>query len=215
MELLTEEFCDTDIRTSEDEYLVKLVSKATLIYSEERKLNEALDTYLITFSPHPSENPDCDFPTQAAFWTNLLADFLGCCKCGLFCVEVNQMGQPHYHGWYQVDPFKELERIVYVKILQKYGTHALKITKALKVYPCSYRMQCNALHYYKKDVFDGMLDVVNNPISADTKDDTDWNLYSSYFFTLELDARGKERMRFLSEKISDRAYYRQFYTSSK
>lgn len=173
----------------------------------ESRIIEDQHVYLITWSPDPGLLPDADFETQHNYNVNFLAGFLYSCRCGLLCVESTQMGNPHYHGWYQVSQSPELElwRISYIKTMQKHGI--VKITPCRHVKPGLWSERRNGLYYYKKDLLDTMLTIKNNPIDQDSKDDTDWNV-CLFFFTKEI----KDKR--LDKKLTDRAYYLQFYRDS-
>lgn len=184
------------------------------IYYNEDEIDPDEQLYLITWSPDPEELPHADFITQHTFNVNLLADYLKSCSNGLFCVETTQLGNPHYHGWYQTsdDSKMEYQRIVLVKVLQRFGQ--LKITKCLGHYRInSYTKQANALYYYKADLFGQMEGVIYNPIDKDTHDNTDWNSYSLFFQSKK---KGyKESIVDIENKISQRDFYKQFYNDSK
>lgn len=184
--------------------------KATAVFSNELDIDDEEDLYLITWAPEPSELPNADFTTQHKYSINLLAAYLKNCKSGLFCVESTQLGNPHYHGWYQVspDPIKEEYRLIYVKTLQRFGL--LRITKSKGHYRVNnYNTRSNCLGYYKKDLLDSMLWVNPNPITADSICDIDWSK-NMLFFTKQ----GRGSMADLEEKINLKEFYFQFYKDS-
>lgn len=188
----------------------QLIDKSTAIWSAEIDIDFDESLYLITWSPDPSELPNADFTTQHLYNVNLLSGYLKQCQSGLFCVESTQMGNPHYHGWYQVspDPIKEQFRCVYIKTLNRFGL--LRITKSKGNYKInSYNKQANTLHYYKKDVYDSMLWCNPNPITEDSYSDIDWNNNLLYFVK-----EGRGTVADLEEKVSLKEFYIQFYKDS-
>lgn len=188
-----------------------MVAKSTIIELEESTITEDSDLYLLTWSPDPKELPHADFNIQHQFSVDILADYLRSCCNGLICVESTQLGNPHYHGWYQVsaNPDKEKMRIVYAKVLQRLGL--LKITKSKGCYRInSYTKHGNCLHYYKKDLLESMLFVENNPITAYSKCDIDWELNNFFFY-----AEGKKSVYNVKDKITNKEFYKQFYKDSE
>lgn len=171
----------------------------------EHMIVDTQPVYLFTWSPDPELLPDSDFITQHKYNVNFLADYLKTCLVGLVCVESTQKGNPHYHGWYQVDPITEIERISYIKTMEKFGL--VKITECISMRKGLWSERRNGLHYYKKNLLDEMLAVPYNPITPDSCDDTDWNC-CLFFFTKQL----KDKR--LDKKISDRQYYLKFYRDS-
>lgn len=184
---------------------LQLIAKGMVIEKEESRIDKGADLYLITWCPDPAELPNSDFNIQHLFNINLLADYLKTVKCGLFCVESTQLGNPHYHGWYQKEPCYELPRIAIMKTLQRFGR--VKVTKAKSVKPGLYSERSNGLHYYKKEVMDEMINVSENPITSRSK--CDYPFYSSYFFTMD-----SKKPTNMEDKLSDRQFYLQFYTDS-
>lgn len=195
-----------------DKIDIAMVAKGMVIEHTESLIDQGETLYLVTWSPDPSELPDADFETQHLFNVNLLADYLKACSCGLFCVETTQLGNPHYHGWYQLSasPEKEAFRIVLVKTLQRFGL--LKITKSKGHYRInSYTSHGNCLAYYKKDLVGSMLFVGANPITSDTKCDIDWKNNLLYFG----DSKKRSSLVELQEKISLKNFYMEFYKDSR
>lgn len=189
----------------------ELAEKSWLIHKYENRINPDKDVYLFTWNPDPAELPHADFNHQHLYNVNTLIDYLKSCDTGVICVESTQLGNPHYHGWYQVssDSSKEAMRIVYIKTLQRFGM--VKISK-VKV---SYKVDCyyakaNALYYYKKDLLDCMAHVKNNPLTQQSHyDETDWVLSS--FFTL---GESRKVEKSVIDKISTRQFCIQFYKDS-
>lgn len=195
---------ESDYKSDSEGRIDRLIQNKTwMIYSEEATIDEDLELYLFTWSPDPLELPDCDFITQHKYNVNFLSDYLKACKRGLICVEANQQGNPHYHGWYQIDSKRELERIVTMKVMKRFGL--VKITKCLHVnLKNNWSMKANGLYYYKKDCIDSMLEVPYNPITRDSYDDTNFNAYTMFFTKTIKDKN-------LQEKVSARQYYLEFY----
>lgn len=187
----------------------QLINVGYKVYSAEFDINDQKQLYLITWSPDPSKLPNCDFENQHLFNVNILSNYLKTCSAGLFCVEATQMGNPHYHGWYQVNEETELGRIALAKTLAAFGK--LKITKSLGHYRInSYSKNGNCLYYYKKDLTTSMLNVKCNPIDKDTVDDTNWNTHIFFF-----DVPGKRKsVADLEAKIVQYKFYEEFYKKS-
>lgn len=188
-----------------------LSNKLTEICFYEDGIDGDFPIYLITYSPDPSRLPDCDFNIQHRTNINLLSEYLKYCKTGLFCVESTQMGNPHYHGWYQVDDSKELYRISMIKVMQKLGN--VKITKPQ--HSDAYKINCftqksNFLYYYKKDLVDAMLNIEVNPISEESYKES-YDEVDSHFFTIDI---SKKKVKSMADVISDRKFYQQFYRDS-
>lgn len=189
----------------------QMVELSWLIYEAESKIDPNRPLYLMTYAPNPAELPDCDFGLQHSFVAPWLIDYLKGCYSGCFCVESTQLGSPHYHGWYQHadDPRLEELRIIYVKTLQRYGI--LKITRCKVAYKInSYSKKGNALHYYKKDLYNSTLYYKFNPITEDTVVDINWDsmLYNS-FFTKRLN-----KDLHIDQILSAYKFTVQFYTDS-
>lgn len=185
--------------------LSEIVRRGFLVDMYENLIDPSYAVYLITWSPDPELLPDADFITQHKYSVNFIADYLQCCKIGMMCVESTQRGNPHYHGWYQIHPRMEIERISHIKTMEKFGL--VKITECISYRPGLWSERKNGLHYYKKSLIDEMLSVPYNPIVAETHEDTDWSC-CMFFFTKQL----KDKR--LDKKISDRQYYLKFYRDS-
>jgi len=186
----------------------QIIEKTERLEEEEYEIDEDYTIYLITWCPDPSETPDADFQFQHNTNVNVISDYLKCCKCGAFCVESTQMGNPHYHGWYQVDDDWEKERIAMIKTLKRFGI--VKITPLIKYKPFSFREKCNGLYYYKKDLLGAMFAIDNNPIFAETREDIEiQKLITLSFFDKR--NKGRKSLDKVKDKLSDLAYYKKFY----
>lgn len=181
-----------------------------LVGEEEEKIDLDKHVYLITWSPDPSKLPDSDSSYQHLFNVNLLIDYLKYCSCGIFTHEFTQIGNPHYHGWYQVDQRLELGRVTMIKVLQKFGN--LKIAPVrdnTKIKINNYSNSHSPLYYYKKESFDKI--IPKNPITKDTTyDDTNWATKLFFF----VDIVGKKKVGELLDHISNKKYYTNFYKKS-
>lgn len=200
---------ENPVLSGQDYVDAKLIKKGAIIECEESKIDAFDKLYLITWVPDPKEMPDADFYLQHEVNVQILIDFLNTCKCGLFCVESTQMGNPHYHGWYQINPKYELVRIAIIKTLQRFGI--IKIKECLHYIVNYYSERMNGLHYYKKDVFDSMFAIEVNPISnrSVSSIDVDKLRYVSMF------SKNKTVYRNVEEKLSVRQYYRRFYDDTE
>lgn len=200
---------ESDSDSASDTYIItdgRIRNKSWIIYDEETNIDIDEAVYLFTWSPDPAELPDCDFITQHNYNVNFLADYLKSCKNGLICVEATQQGNPHYHGWYQVEPTRELERISRMKTMKRFGL--VKITECFHInLKNTWSKKANGLYYYKKECLDSMLEVKHNPITRDSYDDTDFNAYTMFFTKTIKDKK-------LQEKVSARQYYLAFYRDS-
>lgn len=188
-----------------------LIQKWMVCLVHENSIDPDETLYLFTWSPNPDEMPDADFNTQHRYNINLISHYLQTMEIGLACVESSQMGNPHYHGWYQLstDPLKEKLRLALVKTLQRFGN--LKITKSKGHYKIgSLVKQANCLYYYKKDMLQSMATVFCNPITAESMDDLDWNLHKSLFTP----KKGRISVADIEDKISQVEFYKQFYQDS-
>ena len=190
-----------------DGFIDEASYRMSLLYEQEMAIDVSLPVYLITWSPDPAELPDSDVHYQNAFNVNLLADFLTNCLCGAFCMELNQQGNVHYHGWYQIDDDKILKRIVCLKVMRKFGPQ-LRIKKCRSYKVFSFIERCNGLYYYKKELM-SYVNIKNAVITSFSKDDTNWgSIDMMFFFT-----KGSKTVNVI-DKVSDRKYYMQFYTQS-
>lgn len=185
-----------------------LEQKTEIIEFMESTIDIDEPIYGITWSPNPAEMPDADFYLQHNTNVELLASFLKCCETGVFCVESTQRGNPHYHGWYQVDPEKELARITMCKTLIRFGQ--LKITQLEHVKINVYTEKGNALYYYKKDLVGAMLHMEPNPITKDTFSTINFEILPIVGF-LNNDTAPCQK---IEEVISNRKFYRSFYSDT-
>lgn len=186
----------------------RLIEKSEIVEFWESNIDNSEKVYLITWSPDPSKLPDADFRLQHEFNVQMLADYLRCCKSGLFCVESTQLGNPHYHGWYQVSDESELPRITLMKVLERFGIVKLVECRTWKV-NC-YSEKANGLYYYKKDIYTAMIDIDINPIHKDSVSNVDWqSMAVQTFFTKEV-----KNPKLIENVQSDRQFYRQFYHQS-
>lgn len=205
MKTETDIYEDSDLETTADEAIVE---KALVIYNAEMSIDPESKVYLMTWSPDPKQSPDCALSLQHEFHVNALIDYLNFCKSGIFCLENSQLGEPHYHGWYQVDETNEAGRVVMIKVLQKFGK--VKIAKCLEYKINNFKKHRNGLWYYKKDVFDAQLGIKLNPVTKNTpRADID-NSDFAYFMRIE----GRKTSRVMQEKASAYKYYREFYGSN-
>jgi len=203
---------DDPIITDSDatDHLIYFSSEVIEYYESDIDPDQQL--YLFTFNPDPSELPDADFQCQHEFAMMFVVDFLRGCRTGLACVETTQLGNPHYHGWYQLsdDPSMEMRRIVAVKVMQKYAPKGIRITKATTYRVNSYTNHANCLYYYKKDIFGPMLHVDHALITKHTVCDIDWEQRAWWF-----DIPGKKTSSTeLIKKMSDKKFYEEFYRNS-
>lgn len=189
---------------SDDEVILE---KSEIIMIEESKIDLDKHTYLITWNPDPKQSPDANFQIQHRYHINTVAQYLSSCSCGIMCTEPSQLGNPHYHGWYQCSDDFNLEqlRIVTIKVMNYFGK--VKIAKAVSIRKNSYSNVKNCLWYYKKDQMTSMLGM---PIlTRDSKDDTDWqSITCNHFFTVKLGDKHIE------DKISARQQMIEFYKDS-
>lgn len=134
----------------------KFLDKAYQILKAESSINPDDDIYLITWNPDPKMIPDDDFVNQHRWCVTQLSFYCKTCDVAVFVLEATQLGNPHYHGFYQVsdDPNKEIGRIMMIKKLQHYAPHGLKIEKVKRCYRINNWLKGqNALYYYKIDLF--------------------------------------------------------------
>lgn len=181
-----------------------LVTRMGDIYEAESLLTDDDEVILITWSPNPKDLPDADFRYQHLFNVNLLSDFLKVVKKGCFCVEATLDGNPHYHGWYVKNPDSEKLRLVFISTFKKVGN--LKQTKCRSIRTLRYSSPRNGLYYYKKELASYAC-YPHSVILSTTRDDTDWN-YKNFF---DKSATGTVNV---TDKITDRQFYLQFYADS-
>lgn len=179
------------------------IDETEKIEFQESSIDPEKKLYLITWCPDPKELPDTDFYIQHNVNISLLATFLQCCACGVFCVEATQMGNPHYHGWYQVDDEKEIGRVAIVKVMQRFGI--VKGATANNYKEFSWKEQGNSLYYYKKDFFT-FKNQLPNPIFAESVSTVNFDVLDLAGFF----AKSKNSSK-LSEQISSRQFYSKFY----
>lgn len=195
----------------EDLYDQLIVAKATQIFDYELDIDPDRDLYLFTWSPDPSRMPDTSFERQHDFNIDLVSSFFKGCECGIACVESTQLGNPHYHGWYQVstDPNKDKFRIVIAKTFQQLGL--LKITKSKGHYYINYwKSHSNCLFYYKKELLEARLLTHNNPVTSLNLPIEDWtSMANSMYFKV---SGKRESVADLEDKITLREFYKQFYS---
>lgn len=186
-----------------------LIAITTKLEKLEYEADYAVPLYLITWSPDPKELPNSDFYLQHNVNVDFLSSYLKCCARGVFCVESTQIGNPHYHGWYQVsnDYIKESARIAIIKSMARFGN--VKITQARTWKPFSWSERSNALYYYKKDLImvTSGPSFYPNPIYDDTQSTVNWDVLGIVGF---FDHRNKIDVT-LKDKLSDRKFYRDFY----
>lgn len=182
-----------------------LEQKSEIIEFFENTIEEDLELYLITWSPDPKELPDSDFYLQHNMNVDILSSYLKCCHTGLFCVESTQLGNPHYHGWYQVSDSLELHRLAVIKAMQRFGI--VKIAKARTYKIFNWKEQANALYYYKKDLLDAMFTMDPNPITKDSVSTVNFDILEMVGF-FNKDLRG---MPTIKDTMTNRQFYRQFY----
>lgn len=166
----------------EDELIAE---KADVIYKAESKIDPNRKIYLMTWSPDPKELPDCDFVNQHTYLVGYVISYLLGCYSGAACVESTQMGNPHYHLWYQCyDGPAESYRIRWVKVMQKLGNVKIE-TKGVRYYGINkWYSARNALYYYKKDSIGTQLLTPYNPVAADSpQPDIDYSDYSWFFYS--------------------------------
>lgn len=182
--------------------------KAAMILAAESSIDPNRSIYLITWSPDPKQLPNADFRVQHSVNIDLLRVYLKACYSGIICVESTQLGNPHYHGWYQTCGCTEQWRIVAVKTMQRFGL--VKIDKIKRSYRInSYTQKNNALYYYKKDMLDDMLFIDLNPITSDTHVDIDFSKLNIISF---LDTRyDKKQSKSAIEVLNDQMTYLEFY----
>lgn len=156
-----------DAVTAETFMLEYKKAKMTDIFNAESAIDSKEPVYMMTWAPDPKELPDAPFSDQHYHNAETLILYCKQCKTAAFCVESTQLGNPHYHGWYQLEPSTELFRIGLVKAMQSLGLVKIdKIKHRFKV--ASYEPHQNALYYYKKDLISSMELIDCNPIVKTT-----------------------------------------------
>jgi len=194
-------------------YDQQIAEKATVIYNHEYMIDDEAALYLITWSPIFDEQPDCHFEVQHEFNIKTLVSYLKGCSLGIFCVEANQQGFPHYHGWYQLsdDPVKEQLRICMMKVLLRTGK--VKVTKSRGHYKIGcWHNHSNCLYYYKKDCIQSQLLIAKNPVTVDSVSSINWtDLSYARFFSR---AGKRQSITDLENQQSLRDFYEEFYRDS-
>lgn len=149
-------------------YTVIRETRQFSIAEAESEIDIDFPVYLMTWCPDPSQMPDAKFGIQHQYNLPTIISFLRGCKCGMFCVEPTQLGNPHYHGWYQVsdDPLLTKLRLRSIKVLQRLGR--VQINKAANIKINNYKKRGNSLYYYKKECLTACLLYEPNPITKDT-----------------------------------------------
>lgn len=196
------------VLVSESQLCSLLGAKASEFYAAEKQIDEHIPVYLMTWSPDPKKLPDCDFINQHIWAVEYVQTYLMFCAAGAACVESTQLGNPHYHFWYQLaEDNREEGRIRWVKIMQKVGN--VKVTKALHYKKNKWYSKGNALWYYKKESIDAQLRTPCNPVTAETAlvkvDYTDYN----WFFH-----SGRSTAAKCFEKASEVKLLEEFYKKS-
>jgi len=168
------------------------------------------DLYLITWSPDPKQLPDCDLYVQHSLNVRLLANYLKCCSLGVFVLESTQLGNPHYHGWYQVDDDREIGRIALVKVMKSFGPQ-LKITKSYGKYKFfNFNTRGNCLAYYKKDLCK-YFSVQPNPIFSDSTTTFNDDCLQLINFLSPYSPTNK---KLIADRLSNERFYREFYSDT-
>lgn len=182
---------------------------ASIVFEQEHKLNVEEKIYLMTWSPDPKQLPDCDFINQHIYLVPYVQSYLSFCSAGLACVESTQIGNPHYHLWYQVtDDIREQGRIRWIKVMQKIGN--IKINSGVRHFKINnWNKHHNALHYYKEDSVGQQLNTPYNPIYKDMLlPEIDYSDYTFFF------QHGKTTARKIIEKVSQIKDLENFYKKS-
>lgn len=152
-------------------YLETLVTKTEIIELEESSIDCDEKLVLMTWSPNPKDLPDASFIIQHQFCAPYIKEYLKGCRCGIFCVESTEKGNPHYHGWYQHTDDYELEqyRIQWMKVLDKRGnvkTTEVSHKSSIRIF--QWYSKGNCLYYYKKDIPGVGIHIPFNPITKTT-----------------------------------------------
>lgn len=189
----------------------RICEVAEIIYEAEHEIDDKAKIYLMTWSPDPKQIPDCDFINQHLWCAQYVHTYLQGCRSGCACVETTQMGNPHYHLWYQICPDFTVEqlRIRWIKVLQKIGN--VKITGKVRYYrKNAWYSTRNALFYYKKDSLQEQLMTPCNPITKDSVlPEIDYSQYS-WFFQI----RGRATAKSMLERTSQVKDLEEFYKKS-
>jgi len=198
-------------RSAEDILCSRLAAVDTIIKYAEQRIDRSKQLYLFTWTPDPSKMPDCDFANQHKYLVDTVINYLRSCDSGCACVESTQLGNPHYHGWYQIsdDPLKEQYRIVIVKVMTSFGN--LKINTKVRYYKIhKWYKHRNALHYYKYDSANSQLFTMYNPITEYTDKPVIFLNDYNMFFNL----KGKKSVRKIKDMVSQLQDLENFYKKS-
>lgn len=180
---------------------------ADMVRVQEEQIDMAQPVYMITWCPSPSQLPDCSFEKQHYYNVNSLADFLKYCECGAFCLEEFQKGDPHYHGWYQIDPSKRMGRITMIKLLQRFGRVEIrKVLDTTHIKINNYSPKGNVLWYYKKQLAE-MASIPHAVIDYTSQCNIDHVEYSNFFERF----MDRKTVAYLADVEANRRYYRQYY----
>lgn len=171
----------------------------------ENMIDDSYEVYLITWCPDPKEMPDSDIYLQHSVNVDMLAHYLTYCSAGLFCVESTQLGNPHYHGWYQVSSKYELHRIACIKTMQRFGIVKIVEAKHYKIF--NWKEKGNALYYYKKDLREKFKDIHPNPIAYCDRTTVNFDTLDMVGFF----SKDRKNMKSIRDVVSDRKFYREFY----
>lgn len=189
----------------------EVIRKATDIYMAEDDIDLNCDLMLFTWNPDPKQLPDVDFSLQHRYNIEFLQSFLKYVRCGIMCVESTKKGNPHYHGWYQsFGDNRDLALIAVIKAMQQTGQYeVMKNPKHVVIN--SYSDYCNALHYYKKDLFGSMIGIKENPITLSTVCGLVKNDMDQYKVFLGMMKCYDKK---IAEKQSERSKIQSFYKDS-
>lgn len=179
-------------------------SKEYVILAEELMIDPDKPLYLMTWAPDPKQLPNCHFEYQHRYNISTLSLYLRSCYSGCFCVESTQLGNPHYHGWYQVSNGPDSARIATMKTLQKLGL--VKVTQAKHYKIDCYTERQNALYYYKKELTTAMNFIIDNPITAYSTCGINWDM--THFFDSTVNAKH------ISNVVSEKQRLLEFYRDS-
>lgn len=190
-------------------YDTKLVESMEIIRIFEEKIEPTDDVVMFTWSPDPKELPDADPETQHLWCARVLLTYLNTMPKSCACLEYNLSGNPHYHGWY-VKSDESVASIQILKVLQRYGKYKADYLRSIKIN--SYTSKGNGLYYYKKEVSHNCIITASIIYPGMELPKIPWAEYNQLFFTQN--AYGKKCRSSYDEKISDMAYYMEFYKSS-